>query len=117
MPSSELTMTALKMAGALILLLGILILFRRYFGGWGGARMGKGAKWVRVISVCPISLKQQVALVQIPGAILVLGIMPERMTVLSRITDSELMGQILARKTADDTTFMNILTQFRRGDS
>ncbi|MFZ3049078.1 MAG: flagellar biosynthetic protein FliO [Desulfatirhabdiaceae bacterium] len=108
-------MTGLKMTLALIVLIGFLILFKRYIGGLGTARTGKGTKPIRVVSVCHISLKQHVALVQIPGAILVLGITPDRMTVLSRITDSELIEQVLTTGASPDgLIFSNVLTKFRR---
>lgn len=114
-PESGLTMTVLKMVVALVFLLGILVLFRRYIGGAGSIRIGKGSKPIRVISVCHVGLKQHVALIQIPGALLVLGITPDRLQVLSRITDPELIAQALTREAADSPIFSDILTKFKRG--
>ncbi|MGD2036886.1 MAG: flagellar biosynthetic protein FliO [Desulfobacterales bacterium] len=87
--------TALKMLAALALVLGGLGIFfyftkrvmRRDIGTSGG-------QMVRVLANQYIGLKKNIALVQIPGAILVVGIAGDSICLLTKIEDKTILDQI-----------------------
>lgn len=109
----DLTFAALRMLGALallsVLLVGALYLARK-FGA--GAQMGGDA--IRVLATRALGARERITLVQIPGAVLVLGVTRERIELLDRIADpdqlrhleskpeppdfKELLGKALGRK-------------------
>lgn len=85
MMSAELIAAAVKLIGVLALIVGGLLAFnvysRRFFktGARGGGRA------LRVLESTPVGLKKSVTLIQVPGAVLVVGITNERITLLDRI--------------------------------
>jgi flagellar biogenesis protein FliO len=87
--------TALKMLAALALVmagLGFFFYFakrvmRRDIGGPGG-------KMIRVLASQYIGLKKNIALVEIPGAILVVGIAGDTIRLLTKIEDKTILDQI-----------------------
>jgi flagellar protein FliO/FliZ len=84
----DLTFAALRMLGALallsVLLVGALYLARK-FGA--GAPMGGDA--IRVLATRALGARERIAMVQIPGAVLVLGVTRERIELLDRIADPD----------------------------
>jgi flagellar biogenesis protein FliO len=87
--------TALKMLAALALVLGGLGIFfyftkrvmRKDIGNSGG-------QMIRVLANQYIGLKKNISLVQIPGAILVVGIAGDSICLLTKIEDKTILDQI-----------------------
>jgi flagellar protein FliO/FliZ len=87
--------TALKMLGTLIVLLGGLyfclrLMKRLLHTGF----TGKPDPLIRVLSVRSVGIKKQIALVEVPGAVLVLGMTGDRMQLLDKIVDPDIRNQI-----------------------
>ncbi len=86
----DLTHEALKMAGALALvvlvLLGGLALVRRMFGETSG--LG-GEPLMRVLGGLRVGAGKQVMVIDVAGEVLVLGTTAREMTLLTKITDQE----------------------------
>jgi flagellar protein FliO/FliZ len=97
----DLAFAALRMLGALallsILLVGALYLARK-FGA--GAQMGGDA--IRVLATRALGARERIALVQIPGAVLVLGVTRERIELLDRIADPEQMRRLQSKPETPD---------------
>lgn len=91
----ELIPSAFKMLGALAAVLGglfvVVYLARRFFQY---PAAGSGEALVRVIASHAIGVKKAVTLVEIPGAVLVLGVAGDRIQLLSRIDDEQTLGRI-----------------------
>jgi flagellar protein FliO/FliZ len=87
--------TSLKMLAALALVLGGLGIFfyfakrvmRKDIGSSGG-------EMIRVLASQYIGLKKNISLVQIPGAILVVGIAGDSICLLTKIEDKTILDQI-----------------------
>lgn len=87
--------TAFKMLAALALVLGGLGLFfyftrrvmRKDIGASGGGM-------IRVLASQYIGLKKNISLVEVPGAILVVGISAESICLLTKIEDKTILDQI-----------------------
>ena len=88
--------TTLKMLGILIVLTGglyaCLQLVKRLLNAAGSA--GKKNQLIRVLNVRPIGIKKQIALVEIPGAVLVIGMTGDRIQLLDKIVDTEILNRI-----------------------
>ena len=95
--------TALKMLGILVALLGglyaCLYLVKRLLHA-GAA--GKADQLIRVLNVRSVGIKKQIALVEIPGAVLVIGMTGERMQLLDKIVDADIRNQISAAHKSEE---------------
>jgi len=84
--------TALKMLVSLGILLGILItslyFAKRIFKGGGNQPRGK---MIRVLASTYVGVKKNISLVEVPGAILVLGVTSDAINLLSKIEDEEIL--------------------------
>ncbi len=104
--------SALKMLAALAAVLGGLFvavyLARRFFQGAGAA---SGGRLVRVIASHYIGVKKAVTLVEIPGAVLVLGVAGDRITLLSRIDDPATLERIQRREPQAAASFGDHLSR------
>jgi len=86
MMTPELVTAALKMIGVLVLIVGGLLGFNVYSKRFLKGRVGgPGRRSVQVLESTPIGLKKTVTLVKVPGAVLVLGITNDRITLLDRL--------------------------------
>jgi len=89
MMTPELVTAAMKMIGVLVLIVGGLLAFnaysKRFFRNGLGAA---GHKAVRVIENTPLGLKKSIALVKVPGAVLVLGVTHDRISLLNCIDET-----------------------------
>jgi flagellar protein FliO/FliZ len=89
--------TALKMLGILMLLLGglyvCLHLIKRLLHA---GITGKPDQLIRVLNVRSVGIKKQIALVEVPGAVLVIGMAGDRMQLLDKIVDADIRNQISA---------------------
>jgi flagellar biosynthetic protein FliO len=98
----EMTSTALKMIVSLIVVLGMVWgLYRIARRSLGTAPTGPNGKWIQVLASHYLGVKKSITLVQVPGAILVLGISADKVSLLSRIKDPELLSK-LQNKTPTD---------------
>jgi flagellar biogenesis protein FliO len=94
-PAPDLFSTALKMLAALLLVLGGLGFFfyfakrvmRKELGG-------PGNKMIRVLASQYVGLKKNISLVEVPGAILVIGISGDTIRLLTKIEDRHILDQI-----------------------
>lgn len=87
--------TALKMVGILIFLLGGLyaslrLMKRLFHAGF----TGKPGQLIRVLNVRSVGIKKQIALVEVPGAVLVIGMAGDRMQLLDKIVDADIRNRI-----------------------
>jgi flagellar biosynthetic protein FliO len=91
----ELIPSALKMISALAIVLGgmfVVVHFaRRYLRRAGAATHHR---LVRVIASQAIGVKKNLLLVDVPDAVLVLGVSGDRIQMLSRIDDPETLSQV-----------------------
>jgi flagellar biogenesis protein FliO len=95
--------TALKMLGILMVLLGGLYVClhfvkRLLHSGF----TGKPDQLIRVRSIRSIGIKKQIALVEIPGAVLVIGMTGDRMQLLDKIVDADIRSRISAGHKSED---------------
>ena len=91
----DLISTSLKMLMILAILVGGLLLTFYYTKRKFGKQMGgpKG-KLIRVLGNTYIGVKKQISLVEIPGAVLVLGLSSDNISLLAKIDDEETLGTI-----------------------
>ena len=86
--------TALKMLAALGILTGILIIAlyfaKRIFKV--GSHQPEG-KMIRVLANTYVGVKKNISLVEVPGAILVLGVTNDAITLLTKIEDVEVINK------------------------
>ena len=95
MMTGDMTATAVTLLGALAVLLGglwaVLYGVRRLTARGGLAAQGRT---LRVLGSTYVGVKKTVTLVEVPGAVLVLGVTPERISLLKSIEDKDLIGQM-----------------------
>jgi flagellar biogenesis protein FliO len=97
----DLTMATLKMVislGAVLLVLWAAHRWLRRFLP-SAAAAGRN-RWIRVLGTHPLGIKKSIAMVQVPGAILVLGVGTEQIQLLTRIDDPNVMAQVAEAQTA-----------------
>jgi len=86
--------TALKMLVALGILLGVLIIAlyfaKRIFKVGGNQPKGR---MIRVLANTYVGAKKNISLVEVPGAILILGITSDTISLLSKIEDDEILNK------------------------
>lgn len=87
--------TAVKMLAALGILLGALMIAlyfaKRIFKG--GSNQPKG-RMIRVLANTYVGVKKNISLVEVPGAILVLGITSDTISLLTKIEDDEVLNKL-----------------------
>ncbi|CAD7849425.1 MAG: hypothetical protein [Olavius algarvensis Delta 4 endosymbiont] len=107
----EFTTTLVKMLGFLLLMAGgaagVLLLFKRVTRSAGPV---SGRQLINVLSTRPLAPKKSIALIQVPGDILVVGITGDNLTLLSKIEDQTLVAELSAQPT--QPTFSNLLNRF-----
>ncbi|HEN20855.1 MAG TPA: hypothetical protein ENN86_02475 [Desulfobacteraceae bacterium] len=86
----DLISTALRMLAALVIVLGGLLaafyVSKRLFRREAGA---SGEKLIRIIGNSYIGVKKTITMVEIPGAVLVLGVTNDNISLLAKIEDKE----------------------------
>jgi flagellar biogenesis protein FliO len=116
MMTPELVTAALKMLGVLVIIVGGLLAFNMYakrFFRTGVA--GAGKKMVQVLEHTPVGIKKSVTLVRVPGAVLVLGVTHERITLLDRV-DSQDYAELAGTPSTDSVpSFKDHLMKFSSG--
>ena len=91
----DLVSTGLKMLTVLVIVLGglLIVLYytKRKFRNQGG---GSGLKLVRFLGNTYIGVKKHITLVEVPGALLVLGITAENICLLAKIENKEILDEL-----------------------
>ena len=91
----DMVSAAMKMVGALAVVLfivfAVMFYVKRAFGRY--ASKG-GSDTVRVLGSTFLGVKKTVSLVEIPGAVLVLGVSNDRITLLATIDDGEVLERM-----------------------
>jgi len=112
----DLLPSALKMIAALAVVLGGLFvmvhLARRYLQRTGAP--GK-ARLVRVVASQPIGVKKAVTLVEVPGCVLVLGVSGDRIQMLTRLDDPQVLERVRSCEGAEAVSFYDHLSKFTAG--
>jgi len=112
----DLLPSALKMIAALAVVLGGLFvmvhLARRYLQRTGAP--GK-ARLVRVVASQPIGVKKAVTLVEVPGCVLVLGVSGDRIQMLTRLDDPQVLERVRSYEGAEAVSFYDHLSKFTAG--
>ena len=93
--SPDMLATAFKVLAALALVLGGMGIFF-YFTKRVLRKEGSGSsgRIIRVLASQYIGLKKNISLVEIPGAILVVGVTADRIRLLTKIVDKTILDQI-----------------------
>ena len=85
----------LQMLASLAVVLGGLLLTLWFFKRFVQTRAGSvNNRLIRVLASTAIGLKKNITLVDVPGAILILGVTGDRISLLARIEDPETMRKI-----------------------
>jgi len=85
----------LQMLASLAVVLGGLLLTLWFFKRVVQTRAGSvNNRLIRVLASTAIGLKKNITLVDVPGAILILGVTGDRISLLARIEDPETMRKI-----------------------
>lgn len=91
----DLFATTLKMVAALALVLGgmfVVFYFMKRFLNQKAFR--GGGELIRILGSTYVGIKKSISLVEIPGAILVLGITNERISLLAKIDDEQTLTSL-----------------------
>lgn len=109
-PSPDLISTVLQMLTALSIVLGgLLIVFylmKRFFKKDVG---GTGEQAIKILASKYIGVKKNIALVEVPGAVLVLGITNERISLLTKIEDESIIDHVRQKKSRMTPSFSDHL--------
>lgn len=93
----DLTMATLKMLLSLAAVLLVLWAAQRWLRRFlPAAAAGGRNRWIKVLGTHPLGIKKSIAMVQVPGAILVLGVGTEQIQLLTRIDDPDVMAEVAA---------------------
>jgi flagellar biosynthetic protein FliO len=91
----DLWMVGLKTFGTLCIVIGILIavlfLVKRFL--YRDSRFGQG-QLIKMLSSYHVGAKQRIALIDVAGEKLVIGITPENLTCLTKIENADQLGRI-----------------------
>ena len=110
MMSPELMTAVFKMIAVLLVIIGGLLALTKYAkrfvkGGLGGG----GGKRLQMLESMPIGLKKSVALIKVPGAVLVLGVTSDRISLLDRMEGDDYAGLADAKEQAPFASFQDQL--------
>jgi len=111
--SPDVFSSALQMLMALGLvlggLLGVFYLLKRYLKRDVG---GSGGKLIRVIASQYVGIKKNIALVEVPGSVLVVGITNDNISLLTKIEDKEVLSGMHQQACAVAPSFSDHLQRF-----
>lgn len=111
----DLTMAAVKMVLSLGLVLAILWLVYRWTRRSlpAGASAVKG-QLIKVLGSRYLGVKKSIALVQVPGSVLVLGIGSDRINLLTRIDDPEILASLASDRFGNEGKTEGFKEQLQR---
>jgi flagellar biosynthetic protein FliO len=115
MMSVELMAAAAKLLGVLALMIGGLLVFNRYSRRCLNGRSAGGHKALQVLESTPVGLKKSVTLIRVPGAVLVLGVANDRITLLDRIEGRDYDAALETRPIQPVPTFQEHLRKLTGG--
>lgn len=105
MESNSLWSSALRMVSTLAFVVGLMFLIFHLFKKWMGKQgmFGGGEKSIRVISTGFLGPKKSIAMVEVAGRVLILGVANDQITLLSSLENEDEVERILQKKrSADD---------------
>lgn len=108
----DLTMTALKMISALGIVLGgmfIVFYFSKRFMNRNSS--GSSQKLINVLASQYVGVKKSISLVEVPGAVLVLGISNDAIRLLTKIEDPETIEKFRQPETDHTASFSDHLNR------
>jgi len=109
----EFIVTLVKMLAFLLLMAGgaagILFLFRRFVPT---AAPASGRQLINVLCTKPVAPKKSVALIQVPGRVLVVGMAGDNLSLLARIEDPETVAELSVSPAP--AAFPNLLSRFAK---
>lgn len=108
----DFTSSALNTLAALVIVLiglGLVYLVARRFLHRGIA--GQSGHPIRVLASQYVGVKKNIALVEVPGAVLVVGMTNDRMSLLDKIEDPVLLDQLRSRDNEDPVGFSSQLSK------
>ena len=115
MMSPDIFAAAAKLIGVLILIVGGLLAFNVYSRRFLKGGPGSGSKAVQVLESTPVGLKKAVTLVKVPGAVLVVGITNERISLLDRLPEDAYLSAVDNAPTRPAMSFQDHLRRFSVG--
>jgi flagellar biosynthetic protein FliO len=106
----DLTMTAIKMVfalvGVLILVIALYYLAKRFIQN---PIYNENEDSIKIISNKYIGIKKNLCLVEVPGALLLLGVTNEHISCLTKIEDKEVINNYRSEKKIEKKTFASHL--------
>ena len=91
----DLISTSVKMFTVLVILVGgLLIIFYYAKRKIGSQTRGSKGRLIKILGNTYIGVKKQIALVEIPGAVLVLGVSNDNISLLAKIDDDETLENL-----------------------
>ncbi len=97
--SPDLTLAAVKMVLSLAVVLAVVLGLYRLARKTMPSVNGKG-KLIQVLENQCLGVKKSIAMVQVPGAVLVLGLSSDNVQLLTRLDDPDMVQKITARRDA-----------------
>jgi len=90
-------------------LLGVFYMLKRYLKRDAG---GAGGKLIRVVASQYVGIKKNIALVEVPGAMLVVGISNDKISLLTKIDDKEVLAGLRQETSGVAPSFSDQLQRF-----
>ena len=95
MEHPDLMATAFRMMGALVLVLGLMIVGAHAVKRFSGRSfLSGGSRRIRIIDSSPLGLKKHISLVHVGDAVLVLGITRDRIVCLDKIDRPKTVAEL-----------------------
>jgi flagellar biosynthetic protein FliO len=111
----ELLPSALRMIAALAAVLGGLWVAMHFVRRYLQRRRPAQRRLVRVVASQPIGVKKAVTLVEVPGCVLVLGVSGDRIQLLTRLKDPQVLERIGSDAGAETDSFVEHLSRLASG--
>lgn len=112
----DLTIATVKMILALAVVLALLWAAQRWMKrALPAGRVGGKDRLIKVLSNHPVGIKKSVALIQVPGKVLVLGIGTEQVNLLAQIDDPKALADLASEdERKSGTSFSEQLQRMTR---
>jgi len=105
----------IKISGALVLVVALLLLALRALRRWSGPGVGgDGPAAIRLLATRPLGPKKFISLVRVPGALLVLGVSADQIRSLAQIDDPDVLAEIDRTPPAGNARFGDHLARLTR---
>lgn len=111
--SPDLTLATIKMVVSLVLVLGLLwglyLLTRKKMSA--GHKSAPGGM-IQILENRYLGVKKSITLVQVPGSVLVVGVSADKLNLLSRIDDPEILSRLKTKRS--QKVHPNFISIFKR---